>query len=43
MVQIVNETLGSTIRETSKIKMAAIRMKEILAPAYYKVRKMLRK
>lgn len=38
MVQIVNETLGSTIRETSKMKMVLVRMKEILAPAYYKLR-----
>ena len=42
MVDIVNETTGSEIRETSKLKMGLIRAKEILAPAYYKMRKVLK-
>ena len=43
MVEIVNEATGSRIRETSKIKMVLIRLKEALAPAYYKLRKLLRR
>ncbi len=43
MVQIVNEVTGTQIRETSKLKMVLIRTKEILAPVYYKLRKVLRK
>ena len=42
MVDIVNECTGSSIQETSKMKMAQIRAKEVLAPAYYKLRKRLR-
>ena len=38
MVQIVNEATGSRIRETSKMKMVLIRLKEALAPTYYKLR-----
>ena len=38
MVDIVNEATGSQIRETSKLKMLYIRMKEVLAPVYYKIR-----
>ncbi len=43
MVSIVNECTGSTIRETSKLKMVQVRLKEVLAPTYYKIRKMIRK
>lgn len=43
MVAIVNEVVGSHIRETGKWKMALIRLKELLAPIYYKVRKVRRK
>ena len=43
MVEIVNETNGSQIRKTSKIKMAVIRAKEILAPFYYRLRKVFHK
>lgn len=43
MVQIVNDATGSEIRETSKLKMLIIRMKELLAPAYHKLRKLLRR
>lgn len=42
MVEIVNTCTGSNIRQTSKLKMVQIRMKEILAPVYYKLRKHLR-
>lgn len=43
MVRIVNECIGSSIKETTKIKMVQIRIKEFLAPIYYKLRKMIRK
>ena len=43
MVNIVNERTGSDIRETSRLKMAQIRLKEMLAPAYHTVRKLVRK
>lgn len=42
MVQIVNEATGSKIHETSKAKMVYIRLKEALAPTYYKLRKLLK-
>lgn len=42
MVKIVNETTGSNIRESSKLKMALVRMKELLAPIYYQLRKVRR-
>ena len=41
MVGIVNECTGSHIKETSKMKMIFIRVKETLAPFYYKVRRLL--
>ena len=37
IVDIVNKKLGSSIKETSKIKMMQIRCKEILAPIYYRI------
>lgn len=37
IVDIVNETLGTDVKETSKLQMAKIRIKEILAPIYYKL------
>lgn len=40
MVQIVNETTGSKIQNTSKAKMMFIRAKEMLAPIYYQLRKL---
>lgn len=40
MVEIVNEATGSQIREASKGKMVLIRIKEALAPSYYKLRKL---
>ncbi|WP_291236070.1 HAD-IIIC family phosphatase [Frisingicoccus sp.] len=43
MVRIVNECTGSSIKETSKIKMIQIRIKEFLAPIYYKLRGLARK
>ena len=43
MVQIVNEATGSKIHETSKAKMVYIRLKEALAPTYYKLRKLLKR
>lgn len=43
MVDIVNETIGSTIRETPKAKMLFIRMKELLVPVYYTLRGAIQK
>lgn len=43
MVEIVNEATGSQLRETSKMKMVLIRLKEALAPTYYKLRKLLKR
>ena len=40
LVEIVNTATGSKIRETTKAKMVLIRLKEMLAPAYYKIRKL---
>lgn len=43
MVQIVNDVTGSQITETAKAKMLLIRVKELLAPTYYKLRGRLKK
>lgn len=43
LVALVNEKLGTNIKETSKAKMLQIRLKEVLAPTYYKIRKIIRK
>lgn len=43
IVDIVNEKLGSDIKEASKLKMLQVKMKEVLAPLYYKIRDFLRK
>lgn len=43
MVSIVNARTGRNIRETGKLKMAQIRLKEALAPTYYKLRKLWKK
>ena len=43
MVEIVNRCTGNQIKETSKIKMVQIRMKEMLAPVYYRFRKLLKR
>lgn len=43
MVDIVNEHIGSTVKETSKLIMVKIRLKEMLAPIYYKFRRLLRR
>ena len=43
MVDIVNETTGSQLSETSKAKMIWIRIKEMLAPSYYKLRRIFTK
>ena len=43
IVALINRQTGAQIKETSKLKMVQIRMKEALAPLYYKVRKALRK
>ena len=43
MVQIVNEATGNKIQNTSRMKMVLIRLKEALAPAYYKLRKLWKK
>lgn len=43
MVRIVNEATGSKIQSTSRMKMVLIRLKEALAPTYYKLRKLWKK
>lgn len=43
IVELVNSTLGTNVKETSKAKMIQIRIKEMLAPAYYKLRKFLKR
>ena len=40
IVELINECTGSDIRETSKLKIVQIRLKEMLAPIYYKLRRM---
>ena len=42
LVSIVNETTGAQVGNTSRLKMAVIRLKEALAPIYYKLRKLWR-
>ena len=42
IVDIVNEKLGSDIKEASKLKMLQIRSKEILAPVYHKILSLFR-
>lgn len=42
IVKIVNDATGSDIRETSKLMMTVIRFKEILSPAYRKIRRWLK-
>lgn len=42
MTEIINDFTGSQIRETGKWKMLQIRLKEMLAPSYYKLRKLVR-
>lgn len=39
MVDIVNRQTGKQIKETSRLKMVQIRLKEMLAPIYYKLTK----
>ena len=43
MVEIVNEATGSNIKESPKMKMVLIRLKEMLAPTYYKLRRLLKR
>lgn len=43
IVTLINEKTGSELKETSKFKMVQVRLKEIVAPFYYKVRKALGK
>lgn len=41
IVDLINEQTGSKLKETSQIKMAQVHLKEILAPIYYKIRKVI--
>lgn len=43
IVTLINEQTGETLRETSKFKMIQVRLKELLAPFYYKMRKIIRR
>ena len=42
MVNIINETIQSDIRNTNRTKMIMVKTKELMAPYYYKIRKMLK-
>lgn len=39
IVTLINDQTGMTLKETSKLKMVQVRLKEFLAPIYYKMRK----
>ena len=39
IVELINEQTGMTLKESSKLKMVQVMMKELLAPMYYKIRK----
>lgn len=39
IVTLINEQTGMSLKETSKLKMVQVRLKEFLAPFYYKLRK----
>lgn len=43
IVELINEHTEIKMRETSKFKMIQVRMKEELAPMYYKLRKFIKK
>ena len=43
MIDIINECTGSNLKEANRSKMLLIRLKEALAPLYYKLRKIGRK
>lgn len=43
MVEIVNEATGSRISESSRAKMLLIRAKELLAPTYYKLKRIVKR
>ena len=43
IVDLVNEKTGSNMKETAKSKMLAVRVKEVLAPIYYKLRKSVKR
>lgn len=43
IIDLINEITGEDIKESPKGKMALIKAKETLAPAYYKLRKFLKK
>ena len=43
IVELINSQTGMRLKETSKIKMAQVRLKELLAPIYYKLRRMIDK
>lgn len=39
IVTLINEQTGITLRKTSKLKMIQVRLKELAAPLYYKIRR----
>ena len=43
IVELINSQTGASLKETSKMKMAQVRLKELLAPLYYKLRKVMEK
>ena len=42
ILELINEKAGLSIKETSRLKMLQVRAKEILAPYYYKLKKILK-
>lgn len=42
VVDLINEQTGEQLKETSRLKMVQVRIKELLAPIYYKVRKVIK-
>lgn len=43
IVELINSQTGACLKETSKMKMAQVRLKEMLAPMYYRLRKVIDK
>ncbi len=43
LISIINDCIGSQIKETSRLKMVKIRIKEFIAPFYYRLRNIRRR
>lgn len=42
IISLINVQMGTTLKKSSKLKMAQIRLKEVLAPLYYRFRNLVR-